>query len=96
MREALEHAENDFERSFGFRRGAWRVEVSGPRAAVCLQATDYFLWAVQRFYERHETRFMDVLWPQIGEIHDLHLGGGTGTFFRGDKKPTLETVLSRK
>lgn len=96
MREALEHAENDFERSFGFRRGAWRVEVSDPRTAVCLQATDYFLWAVQRFCERHEARFMDVLWPQIGEIHDLHLGGGTGTFFRGDKKPTLETVLSRK
>ena len=84
MREALEHAENDFERSFGFRCGAWRVEVSDPRAAVCLQATDYFLWAVQRFYERHEARFMDVLWPRIGEIHDLHLGGGTGTFFRGE------------
>ena len=69
---------------FGAARGAWRVEVSDPRATVCLQATDYFLWTVQRFYERHEARFMDVLWPRIGEIHDLYLGGGTGTFFRGE------------
>lgn len=44
--QALEHAEKDFERSFGFSRGgvdAWRITVSDPKAEACLQAVDYFL-----------------------------------------------------
>lgn len=51
---AIEHAERDFEASFGFSRGgtdAWRITVSDPGTEACLQAVDYFLWAVQRCYE---------------------------------------------
>ena len=32
---------------------------------------DYYLWALQRFYERREERFLELIWPQVGEIHDL-------------------------
>lgn len=97
LKQALEHAENDFESRFGFRRGMWHIEVSSPEQTNCLQAVDYFLWAVQRFYERKEDRFLNLLWPQIGEIHDLHLGKKTsGTFFKGKNKPTSETVFPRK
>ena len=52
--QALEHAERDFENTFGFSRGgvaAWSLTVSNPEATVCLQAVDYYLWALQRFYE---------------------------------------------
>jgi hypothetical protein len=87
----LEHAEQDFERKFGFRRGGkWAITVCNPVTTICLQAVDYFLWAVQRFYEgrRHpqtgeelprEDRFLKMLWSQIVEIHDLDFGRGTGT-----------------
>jgi hypothetical protein len=35
------------------------------------KAVDYFLWTLQRFYEKREDRFLSVLWPQVGEITDL-------------------------
>ena len=96
LRQAIEHAENDFESKFGFRRGTWHIEVSNPERTNGLQGVDYFLWAVQRFYERKEDRFLNLMWPQIGEIHDLHLGKRkSGTFFAGDNRPTLDNVFPR-
>lgn len=70
---------------------AWDITISNPRETVCLQAVDYFLWAVQRFYEARrseatgqtirEDRFLKLLWPQIDEIHDLDFGAVGGTAF---------------
>ena len=34
-----------------------------------LQAADYFLWALQRHYERNESRFLQLIWPQVGLVH---------------------------
>ena len=97
LKEAIEQAESDFEAKFGFGRNAeWHINVSDPNSTVCLQAVDYFLWALQRFYERGETRFLDMMWPQIGEIHDLDHGKTGGTFFKGDERPTLETAFPRR
>lgn len=97
LKEAIEHAERDFESKFGFARNAeWHISVSDPNTTVCLQAVDYFLWAVQRFYKRGESRFLDMLWPQIGEIHDLDHGKEGGTYFKGEDRPTLETVFPRR
>jgi hypothetical protein len=103
------NAENDFESKFGFRRGQssdWQVTVSNPETTTCLQAVDYFLWAAQRFYEprRHahsgkiirEDRYLNMLWPQIGEIHDLHHGPSGGTFYSGDNRPNLASTFPRK
>lgn len=101
---ALEHAERDFEQSFGFSRGgvdAWRIDISDPKTETCLQAVDYFLWAVQRFYEiryhphtgeevPREDRYLNMLAEQITEIHDLDFGPDYGTFFNARKPLTLE------
>ena len=109
--QALEHAERDFEEKFGFSRGGidcWKITISNPETTACLQAVDYFLWAVQRFYEARfdndgnnildqatgmeirEERFLQMLWPQIGEIHDLHFGSSRGTFFTAQQPLSLE------
>lgn len=103
IRAAIEHAERDFVAKFGFSRGgddAWEVVISNPKETVCLQAVDYFLWALQRFYEarRHsatgeeirEDRYLKMLWPQIGEIHDLDFGPAYGTYFTAQRPLTLE------
>ncbi len=103
IRTAIEQAERDFEQKFGFSRGgndAWEIIISNPKETVCLQAVDYFLWAVQRFYEvrRHPTtgeeiredRYLKMLWPQIGEIHDLDFGADYGTYFTAQRPLTLE------
>lgn len=96
LKQALDHAENDFENKFGFRRGNWNITVSTPEQTACLQAVDYFLWALQRFYERRESRFLDLMWPQMAELHDISHGRAGGTFFKGDDQPSLESVFPRK
>lgn len=101
IRAAIDHAELDFKANYGFGRGEkddWSIRVSTPKGDACLQAVDYFLWAVQRFYEpredqpsgtsRREDRFLKLLWPQVGEIHDLHFGPERGTFFNA-RKPLM-------
>jgi len=77
LRAALEQGERDFSDTFGFSRGGidhWQVAVTDPRETVCLQAADYFLWALQRFYElrknpetgevTHEDRYLNAVLPQ--------------------------------
>ena len=65
LRTALAEANAAFESRFGYRRkGQWGVEVSDPTRRVCLQAADYFLWAVQRFFavlKMGSRRYMDTL-----------------------------------
>lgn len=103
IRAAIEHAERDFEAKFGFSRGGggvWDITISNPKETVCLQAVDYFLWAVQRFYEvrRHPTtgeelredRYLNMMWPQMVEIHDLDFGPAYGTYFTAQRPLTLE------
>ena len=75
---ALKHAvlevEQHFERDFGFARSA-SVDVASayPWNVAGLQACDYFLWALQRFYERGEERFLKATWSKVVEVIDLDL-----------------------
>lgn len=109
LRTALEHAEADFTHSFGFSRGgadAWHTVVTNPRETLCLQAADYFLWALQRFYEprvhsetgevTHEARYLNAIWPQVSQIHDLHFGPTHGTFFTPANPLNLEARFGPK
>lgn len=109
LRTALEKAEADFAHSFGFSRGgieAWQTVVTNPRETVCLQAADYFLWALQRFYEprthpetgevTHEVRYLNAIWPQVSQVHDLHFGPAHGTFFTPQNLLTLESRFGPK
>jgi len=93
LQAALQKAERQFERDFGFRRNS-RVEVTAslPAQYAGLQAVDYYLWALQRFYETGEDRYIQMVWPQVGEIHDLDYaeGGRRGVFFLKDKPLNLE------
>lgn len=41
---------------------------ASPIQETPLQAVDYFLWAVQRAFERHEDRFLRVLWSQCSLV----------------------------
>jgi hypothetical protein len=75
---ALKHAvlevEQHFERDFGFARSVSVDVASGyPWDVAGLQACDYFLWALQRFYERGEERFLKAMWPQFIEVVDMDL-----------------------
>jgi hypothetical protein len=91
LQTALQHAENDFRKKFGFTRGH-NVTISAEHSKndPCLQACDYFLWALQRYYEREESRYIELMWPKVGEIHDLDVERGSkrGAFYT-QKKPLI-------
>lgn len=59
------------------------VVASDSAHVTCLQATDYFLWALQRCFERRERRFLDLLWPKVGLILDRDdtQSKGTGEYY---------------
>lgn len=50
------------------------VSAQSSKADYCLQAVDYFLWALQRRFERNESRYLDLLWPKVGLVIDIDSG----------------------
>lgn len=72
LSEALESARNRFSSQWGIESSAPIKVVPGkPHTIIGLQAADYFLWALQRFYERGENRFLKLLWPSFSLVRDL-------------------------
>lgn len=99
FREALTEAASAFASSFGFAHPATNDVVSStPPHCPGLQAVDYYLWALQRFYERGEERFLDLIWPQVGEIHDLDRleNGRRGVFYTKQKPLNLAAFEKKK
>lgn len=89
LRVALDKARQRFE-------SAWQREVdsrivarqSTPPREAGLQAVDYFLWALQRHFERGESRYAELVWPQVGLVHavDETAAAAYGTYYT-KKKP---------
>lgn len=48
-----------------------RVRPSLPQFISVLQITDYFLWAVQRLYEKADDRYVEYLQASIRYVHDI-------------------------
>ena len=72
LQNALESARTRFSLQFGILSNAtFCVHPKTPIGSGGLQAVDYFLWALQRFYERKEDRYLEYVWPSIRLIHDL-------------------------
>jgi hypothetical protein len=73
--EALGRALDIARRRFAERQGiavnvAIEVVPASPIQEGALQAVDYFLWALQRTFEKHEDRFLRLLWPQCSLVID--------------------------
>ena len=72
LNQALEKSQNRFSQQT-------RKEVSSTLSLIHqtsyesagLQAVDYFLWSLQRFYERKEDRYLNLLWSSFSLVHDL-------------------------
>lgn len=72
LKGVLDEIESGFVSDFGFApHGQTAVHSTFPHKSVGLQACDYLLWALQRFYERGEARYLGALWPQFTRVLDL-------------------------
>jgi hypothetical protein len=56
---------------------------ASPVREPALQAVDYFLWALQRTFEKREDRFLQLLWPQVSLVIDADdtRAKGYGTYY---------------
>jgi len=72
LRVALEQARENFRKKWNIS-GSAPIEVSARSSHddYCLQAVDYFLWALQRVYTKSEDRYLQFLWSKIGVIQDV-------------------------
>ena len=68
-----------------------------PAGQPALQAADYFLWALQRLYERHEERYLSFLWPACSLVHDLddRRYARYGVYYTQKKPLTLAALKGR-
>ena len=72
MQEAIAKAKRNFEGKYRIASNKpTRIESGYPSSAAGLQVIDYYLWALQRLYERGEDRFFELLSPSFRLIMDL-------------------------
>ncbi|MBI4670137.1 MAG: DUF3800 domain-containing protein [Chloroflexi bacterium] len=72
LRTALAEAQDTFYRKWRITSAATiHIQASSPPESPGLQVTDYFLWALQRFYERREDRYVELLWESFSLVRDL-------------------------
>lgn len=74
------------------------VRPADPRTDPCLQVTDYCLWALQRCYERCETRFIEALWPKVSLIRDLddNRVNSYGAYLTRKSPPPTESAIKNR
>jgi len=72
LQSALETARQRFRERWAITSAAAiNVIASTPPQEPGLQAADYFLWALQRLYERGEDRYVAYLWRQFHLVQDV-------------------------
>ncbi|HUY32787.1 MAG TPA: DUF3800 domain-containing protein [Pirellulales bacterium] len=93
LTKALDHARAQYERNFGVA-GHAAVEIlpGRPQDSGCLQAVDYFLWALQRLYEQEEERFWGIMRSKATLVHDMddRRKNPFGVFYIANNPLTLE------
>ncbi|MEI8326045.1 MAG: DUF3800 domain-containing protein [Betaproteobacteria bacterium] len=72
LKTVLDNIDEGFKGDFGFApHGHTTVHSGYPSASAGLQACDYLLWALQRFCERAEERYLHAMWPKFTQVLDL-------------------------
>lgn len=96
LKQALDSARQRFQFTTGIVGKAEIIVVpSSPAKEASLQAADYFLWALQRTFERGEDRFLQFLWPNVSLVIDADdtRTAQYGTYYRQKKKPLTAAAL---
>lgn len=98
LRKALQDARDRFSGQWGVKTDS-TIEVIEKSLiqSVGLQATDYFLWALQRYYEKKEGRFLTYIWPSVSLIQDIddRRRNVYGVYYSQSNPLTLNALKSR-
>ena len=79
-------------------RASLNIAVATPKEHAGLQAVDYFIWALQRLYERGEDRYLSYLWKAFGLVHDIDDTSKTdyGVYYTQNRPLTAAALRGRK
>lgn len=92
FQDALTLASTRFQQKWGITVNT-QIELlaSSPQKEPCLQAVDYLLWALHRYYSVGEGRFIEMMWDKVSLIHavDEKASAAYGTYYN-KKKPLPE------
>ncbi|MEP3479080.1 MAG: DUF3800 domain-containing protein [Fuerstiella sp.] len=94
LQKALDAARQGFRQKWGVAATApIEIKAGQPADVVCLQVVDYYLWAIQRLYERGEDRFLKLVWDQAGLVYDVDDTSEKpyGVFYTRDNPLTAES-----
>ncbi len=95
LQNALQSARQRFFEKWGVASQApMQVIPNTPQNHGCLQATDYFLWALQRLYEQGEERYLSYLWSSFRLVQDIddQRSARYGVYYT-EKKPLTKAAL---
>jgi hypothetical protein len=98
LEEAINVAQSRFRREHGLDVVAEVQVHSGlPKDHGGLQAADYFLWALQRLYERGEERYITYLWPRVSLVHDIDdtRQASYGVYYTKEKPLSAASIKER-
>ena len=93
LRQRLEKAQADFSKRQNIVGDtSMTISVATPKQHAGLQAVDYFVWTLQRLYERGEDRYVKYLWRAFRLVQDIddRRQAGYGVYYT-QKKP-LDTA----
>lgn len=104
LKEAIAVAVGEYERDYGIKnQAAITITSIAPPGCGGLQAVDYFMWALQRFYVHEHTdkrdsecRYVEMIHELTGEIEDLDFvwQGKRGIIWNKTRPLTLAARMS--
>lgn len=72
LTDSIEKAKKNFEKKWNItNNNLTQIYPANPHEYTGLQVIDYYLWAVQRMYEKGEDRFFNMLTPHYRLIMDI-------------------------
>ena len=95
LRQALQIARDRFAKQHNvISNASLQVSEAKPKAQASLQAVDYFIWALQRLYERGEERYVNYLRHTFRLVQDIddRRKAGYGVYYT-QKKPLNAAAL---
>jgi len=99
---ALHSAINSAQKGFYEKQGIGSaaqitIHSTAPHTSPGLQASDYFLWALQRLFELGEDRYLNYIWHAFQTVVDIHdrQEGPYGTYYT-QKRPLTKSALAER
>ncbi len=99
LQNALKAGRMRFEEQYGTSyQSRVHIHPSESNKLGCLQAADYFLWSLQRLYERLEDRYVRYLWQSFGVVIDIDdtREKEYGAYYSQERPLTIEDIKNRK